>query len=85
MAKFHYYHERETIRKKAYELNSTLKESNLGIGIQRPKAVRDARKALYDVMQQEKAKGHNVRMRGDTLLINRRPYSPQTTTADARD
>ena len=74
VAKLHYYHERERIRNQGYEHRDTLRLTNQGVGIQRPKAVRDARKALYPIMQRERAKGNQVRLTNDQLYINGSRY-----------
>lgn len=74
VAKFHYYNERETIRKKGLDCSTQLKTQNQGVGIQRPKAVRDARKNLYGIMKREQSLGKNARFIGDKLFINGREY-----------
>lgn len=74
--KFHDYHKRELGRQKVYDSRDILKQSNHGIGIQRPKAVRDARKALYATVQRERASGNAVQMIGDKLYVNEALYKP---------
>ena len=48
VGKFHYYSDRERVREKSYQDNvkKNLKDAGLGIGIQRPELMREARKAL---------------------------------------
>lgn len=75
VAKFHYYKERETIRQKGIECNTQLKAENLGVGIQRPKSVRDARKKLYHIMKREQDRGNNARFVGDKLYVNGQLYN----------
>lgn len=74
VAKFHYFRDRETVRKRSYDHNDALKQANLGIGMQWPQQVREARKSLYPVMQREKQNGNNVRMVRDKLFINGTEY-----------
>ena len=63
VAKFHY-----------YNCSTQLKTQNQGVGIQRPKAVRDARKNLYGIMKREQNLGKIARFIGDKLFINGREY-----------
>ena len=74
VAKFHYYNEREIVRKKAIDCSTQLKSQNVGVSIQRPKAVRDARKNLYTIMKREQSLGNSTRFIGDKLFINGREY-----------
>lgn len=74
VAKFHYFRDRETVRKRSYDCSDALKQANLGIGMQWPQQVREARKSLYPVMQREKQNGKEVRMVRDKLFINGREY-----------
>ena len=76
VAKFHYFKQRETVRQKSYDRAEVLKEANLGVGIQWPQHVRDARKLLYPIMQQEKNKGNTVKMVKDKLYVNGVEYVP---------
>ena len=76
VAKFHYYKEREMVRTKAYEHADDLKKANLGIGTQCPKQIREARKPLYTIMEQEKAEGNTVKLVKDKLYINGKLYKP---------
>lgn len=78
--KFNSYKDRENIRTTAYAKKEDLKNHNLGIGIQLPKEWRDARKALYPIMQREKQKGNEVRLTADKLYINGSLYTPSSTT-----
>ena len=79
VAKFHNFKDRETVRQKAFENNDALKRANLGIGQQWPSEVRETRKALYPIMQREKAQGKEVRLVKDKLFVNNVQYklSPQ--------
>ena len=70
VAKFHYYKEREQVRQRAYEKSNALKGANLGIGKQWPSEVRDTRRALFPIMQREKAHGKNVKLVKDKLYVN---------------
>ena len=81
VAKFHYYKEREFVRNKSFELKDKLKAENVGVGAQWPKQMRDTRKALYDVMQQEKNKGHTVKLVKDKLFVNGHLYVSGAATA----
>ena len=78
VAKFHYYRQREAVKQRSYDRAETLKQANLGIGMQWPQHVREARKALYPIMIQEKQKGNDVRMSRDKLYINGALYRPVT-------
>ena len=77
MAKFHYFRDREAVRKKSYDYSDALKQANLGIGMQSPQQVREARKSLYPVMQREKQNGKEVKMIRDKLYINGTEYRQQ--------
>jgi hypothetical protein len=74
IAKFHYYKEREEVRKKSYDNNDLLKRKDLGIGVQWPKQIREARKQLIPTLEREKAKGHSVKFVRDKLYVNGRQY-----------
>ena len=54
VAKFHYYTQREAVRQASYDKSDALKNENLGVGMQWPQQIREARKALYPIMQKEK-------------------------------
>ena len=54
MAKFHYYEEREYVRKIAFDCSEALKVANQGVGAQLPKSIRHARKPLYSAMKKAK-------------------------------
>ena len=71
-----YYKEREIVRTKAYEHAVDLKRANLGISTQCPKQIREARKPLYTIMEQVKAKGNTVKLVKDKLYINGKLYKP---------
>ena len=76
VAKFHYFKQREMVRQASYNHSASLKAANLGIGIQWPQQVRDARKTLYPIMQQEKNKGNTAKMVKDKLFVNGIEYVP---------
>lgn len=81
VAKFHYYAQKEAVKSRSYERANELKQANKGIGMQWPQQVREARKALYPVMQQQKQNGKNVKLVRDKLYIDGtlyRPNAPQT-------
>lgn len=69
VVKFHYYHERELVRKRAFEHGEALKYANLGIGAQLPKDIRNGRKPLYPAMKKAKDEGKNVKFIGKKLFI----------------
>ena len=75
VVKFHYYGEREKVRQTSYNCTDGLKAANLGIGIQIPKDIREARKPLYPIMKKAKDEGKSVRFNGKTLLINGKEYT----------
>ena len=69
VVKFHYYHERELVRKRSYDHADALKAVNLGVGAQLPKDIRDARKPLYPAMKKAKDEGKDVKFVGKKLYI----------------
>ena len=77
IAKFHYFRGRENIRQRSYDKAHTLKAANLGVGIQWPQPIREARKALYSIMQREKANGKAVKLVRDKRLVNGVEYVQQ--------
>ena len=80
VAKFHYYNQREIVRQASYDRAEELKNHNLGVGIQWPQQIRDARKALYPIMQQAKNDGKTVKLVKDKLFINGVEYKPGPAT-----
>ena len=70
VAKFHYYKEREAVRNKSFELADKLKAEKVGVGAQWPKQIRETRKNLHAIMQQEKDKGNTVKLMKDKLYVN---------------
>ena len=64
------------VRKLSFEAEKqqTLKQQNIGIGVQLPKEVREARKPLYDVMRQAKNSGKDARFVGKDLQVNGQIY-----------
>ena len=76
VAKFHYYRQRELVRQASYDKAEDLKKENLGVGIQWPQQIREARKALYPIMQQEKNNGKTVKLVKDKLFVNGVEYKP---------
>ena len=53
VGKFHYYEQREQVRKLSFDSSGAFKSANRVIGAQLPKAARDARKPLYPKMKEE--------------------------------
>jgi len=82
---FYYYQERERIMSEATKRSQALRGKGLGVGPQRPKEIRDARRALRDVMVNARARGQHVRMYGDKLFINEKPYRPQATSENGNN
>ena len=80
VAKFHYYKQRELVRQASYARAEELKNHNLGVGIQWPQQIRDARKALYPIMQQAKNNGRTVKLVKDKLFIDGVEYKPGPAT-----
>lgn len=83
VAKFHYYKEREVVRNKSFELSDKLKAERIGIGAQWPKQMRDTRKTLHAIMQQERAKGNTAKIVKDKLYVNGHLYVQSPTSAPA--
>ena len=79
IVKFHYYQQRENVRKTAFTLRSDLKENQLGVGVQIPKEWRESRKTLNAVFDEEKRKGKSVKFVGDKLYVNGQVYNPPTS------
>ena len=76
VAKFHYYQQRETVRQKSYDYSEELKNAKVGVGVQWPQQVREARKVLYPIMQREKNNGKTVKLVRDKLLVDGVEYVP---------
>lgn len=76
VAKFHYFKQREIVRKASYDRADALKNANLGIGVQWSQQEREARKVLNPIMQQEKSKGNTVKLVKDKLFVNGVEYVP---------
>ena len=76
VAKFHYYEEREYVRKIAFDCSEALKVANQGVGAQLPKSIRDAIKPLYPAMKKAKDDGKNVKFVGKKLYIDGTEYKP---------
>lgn len=72
VVKFHRYLDREMIRIKTIEeeTRSKLKDKRLGVGIQTPPELREARKALYPASKQEQDRGNRTRIVGNKLYVN---------------
>jgi hypothetical protein len=51
-----------------------LNDNNYGIGIQRPQAMCDARKALYDVIKHKEGLGSTTRVNGLKHFVNKRLF-----------
>ena len=69
VVKFHYYHERELVRKWSFDYADVMKQANMGVGAQRPKDIRDARKPLYPAMKKAKDEGKELKFVGKKLFI----------------
>lgn len=80
VVKFHYYHDREAVRKTSFDNTQQLKQANMGIGPQVPKEIRDARRPLYPVMKSAKDAGKPVKFVGKKLFIEGREYHPAAAT-----
>ncbi|XP_053398799.1 uncharacterized protein LOC123556557 [Mercenaria mercenaria] len=80
VVKFHYYSEREKVRKAGFDKREQLKERKVGVGIQQPKQVRDARKELYSVKKAEAEKGNDTKFVGKKLYINGQLYVGKNAT-----
>ena len=76
VAKFHYFKQREMVRQVSHDHADDLKNVKLGVGIQWPQQVREARKVLYPITQQEKNKGNTVKLARDKLFVNVVEYVP---------
>ena len=84
VVKFHYYSEREAVRQSSFNFSEHLKSVNTGVGVQLPKAIRDARKPLYAKMKEAKDGGSNVRFVGKKLFIDSNEFVPaQPSTSGA--
>ena len=68
VGKFHYYAQREEVRKLSFDYSEALKTAKRGIGAQLPKEVRDARKPLYPKMKEAKDEGKSVKFVGKKTL-----------------
>lgn len=80
VAKFHYPNERERVRQKSFELSEYLKATKLGIGVQLPRELREARKPLINPMKEAKEAGKTVRFVGARLFIDGEEYIPDSGT-----
>lgn len=76
LATYHYNAEREEVRLKSYDKADDLKKAGYGVGINLPKAVRDARRTLYEPRQAAKQEGKRVKFVGKRLYINDTLYRP---------
>ena len=74
VAKFYYYKEREVVRTKSFELSEKLKAEKNGIGAQWPKQMRETRKTLRAIMQQERAERNTTKIVKDKLYVNGHLY-----------
>ena len=72
VVKFIHFKDRERVRQKTFEtgMSEKLKELKLGIGVQWPKQVKDARKELRPIMLREKERGRSVRFVRDRLYVD---------------
>ena len=78
VVKFHYYHERELVRKRSFDYGEALKGQNLGIGAQLPKQLRDGRRPFYPAMRKAQNEGKNVKFVGAKLFIEGEEYKGAT-------
>lgn len=84
VVKFHYFSEREAVRQSSFNFSAHLKSVNMGVGVQLPKDIRDARKPLYAKMKEAKDGGSNVRFVGKKLFIDGNEFVPaQRSTSGA--
>ena len=74
VVKFHYYHERELVRRRSFDHSEILKNHNMGIGAQLPKELRDGRRPLYPAMRKAQSEGKNVKFIGTKLFIEGEEY-----------
>ena len=81
VAKFHYFDQREQVRKLSFDSSEALKTAKQGVGAQLPKEVRDARKPLYPMMKQVKDAGQEVRFVGKKLHIDGTENKPPAGTS----
>ena len=81
--KFHYYEQREQVRKLSFNSSEALKSANRGIGAQLPKEVRDVRQPLYPKMKEAKDDGKTIKFAGKKLYINDIEYKPSTGASAA--
>lgn len=74
VVKFHRYSDREAVRLKSHEdaIKTSLRGSNLGVGIQSPQQYRDARKAFAEHVKREEERGQRARVIGNKLYVNNR-------------
>lgn len=79
IVKFHYYNDRERIRKASLGRKDYMKANNVGVGVQLPKEWREARQKLYPIFNAEKRKGNNVKFIGEKLFINGIEFKSQYT------
>ena len=76
IGKFHYFSDRENVRNQSYDdtIKKVLKDAGLGIGIQRPEQMREARKVLYPIMKSEENKNNSVKLVSNKLFVNNKLY-----------
>ena len=72
VVKFHYYSQREQVRKTAHDKIETLKSASLGVGVQQTRAVINQRRRMNDIYRREKASGKQLRWSGGKLLVRDR-------------
>lgn len=74
VVKFHYHTQREQVRQRSYnqDVKKALQDAKLGVGIQQPQAVRDGRRAFYDIIKENEERGNRVRVNGLKLYVNGR-------------
>ena len=72
VAKFHRYNDRETVRQKSFdtEIKAEMTKRNIGVGVQWPQQIREARKALHPLAKEAESRREKTRMVGNKLYIN---------------
>jgi archaellum component FlaC len=78
LARFIHTHQRERVRSASFDQADDLRDVARGIGIQLPRAVRDARRPLYPKMEEAKKAGKSVKFIGTKLFINNVEYKPSS-------
>jgi len=72
VVKFHYYAQREQVRKTAHDTIETLKSALLDVGVLQTRAVINQRRRMNDTYRREKASGKQLHWSGGKLLVRDR-------------